>query len=155
MAEPAAATGRHLIRTATLDDLGPMMAIELDTFPVDAWPEDLVRSEIGSRHGRYVVAVIDGAIVGYAGLRVVGDQGDIQTIAVGAAHRRSGIGRGMLVELLAEAKRRRAADVFLEVRTDNPGATALYESLGFERLAVRRGYYKDGVDAAVYRKVLR
>ncbi len=145
----------YVLRTATTNDLGAVMAIEQETFPVDAWPEELVRSELASRHGRYLVAVVEGTIVGYAGLRVVGDQGDIQTIAVDAEHRRDGIGRAMLVELLAEAKRRRAADVFLEVRTDNPGATALYESLGFERLAVRRGYYKDGVDAAVYRKVLR
>ncbi len=142
---------RCTLRTATVGDLGAIMAIEHETFPVDAWPEDLVRSELQSPHGDTSSRSTAGEVVGYAGVRVVGDQGDIQTVAVDAGHRRAGIGRAMLVELLAEARRRRAREVFLEVRADNPGATALYESLGFERLAVRPKYYQDGTDALVMR----
>jgi N6-L-threonylcarbamoyladenine synthase/ribosomal-protein-alanine N-acetyltransferase len=42
--------------------------------------------------------------------------------------------------------------VFLEVRADNPGARALYESLGFAEIAVRPDYYQpDGVDAVIMR----
>jgi len=146
------------IRDATPADLDAIMTIEHAVFPADAWPAETMRSELASRHGRYLVA-LDGenAIVGYAGLRVVGDQGDIQTIAVAPAARRLGIARAMLGELLGEADRRRAADVFLEVRADNPGAIALYESLGFARLAVRPRYYPGAspadppVDAVVMR----
>ena len=54
--------------------------------------------------------------------------------------------------LLAEARDRGAREVFLEVRADNPGAESLYDSLGFERIAVRAGYYQpDNVDANVMR----
>ncbi len=133
------------LRAATVEDLAAIMAIERDVFPLDAWPEHLMRSELEAAVSHYLVAVdeaaADGSIAGYAGLRVVGDQGDIQTIAVATAMRRQGIARAMLTRLLAEAHRRRARDVFLEVRADNPGAIELYESLGFEHLAVRARYY--------------
>jgi len=129
------------LRDATPADLDAIMAIERAVFPADAWPAETMVAELGSSHGRYVVAVDDAGVVGYAGLRVVGDQGDIQTIAVTPTARRRGIARAMLVELLGEARRRRAAEVFLEVRADNPHAIALYDSLGFEELAVRPRYY--------------
>ena len=46
-------------------------------------------------------------------------------------------------------------EVFLEVRADNPGAQSLYESLGFEAIAVRPRYYQpDDVDALVQELVL-
>jgi [ribosomal protein S18]-alanine N-acetyltransferase len=39
------------------------------------------------------------------------------------------------------AKRHKAANMFLEVRTSNISAIALYENIGFCEMAVRRGYY--------------
>jgi ribosomal-protein-alanine N-acetyltransferase len=62
----------------------------------------------------------------------------------------------MLADLLAEAVRRGAREVFLEVRVDNDGARALYASEGFAELGRRRGYYDGGrVDAVTMRKQLR
>lgn len=153
------------LRHAHLDDLDAIMSIEHAVFLADAWPAETMRAELDSAYGRYVVATDadigtstnTATIIGYAGLRVVGEQGDIQTIAVRPGSRRLGIGRAMLLELLAEAKRRRASEIFLEVRIDNPGAIALYESLGFQRLAVRPRYYPGAtpadppVDAVVMR----
>jgi N6-L-threonylcarbamoyladenine synthase len=58
-------------------------------------------------------------------------------------------------ELLGEAARRGAREVFLEVRADNPGAQTLYESLGFARIAVRPHYYPGGMDAWAMRAEVR
>jgi ribosomal-protein-alanine N-acetyltransferase len=61
-----------------------------------------------------------------------------------------------VLALLAEAKSRGAREVFLEVRADNPNARSLYDSLGFEEIAVRARYYQpDGVDAQIMRVTLR
>ncbi|WP_084961791.1 ribosomal protein S18-alanine N-acetyltransferase [Thermoactinospora rubra] len=140
----------------TLEDLPAVMAIERETFPLDAWSEGMMRGELAdqprSRH--YVVAVEDGRIVGYAGLAAAADQADVQTIAVLAAHRGKGIGRAMFTELLAEAARRGAVEVFLEVRADNPPARAMYEKFGFQEIGVRRRYYDDGTDAIVMKRKL-
>ena len=78
----------------------------------------------------------------------------MQTIAVLAEKQRTGIGSAMLTELLAEAVRRGAQSIFLEVRADNPGAQAVYSGFGFERIGVRRGYYEDGTDAIMMKKDL-
>jgi len=146
------------IRRATLDDLDAIMSLETSTFASDAWSRGTMRAELGSPHGYYLVAdadaSADGAIAGYAGLLAPVDSGqaDIQTIAVASTARRHGLGRALMVALLDEARRRQTADVFLEVRADNPNAQALYASLGFEQIAVRPHYYQpDGVDALIMR----
>jgi ribosomal-protein-alanine N-acetyltransferase len=90
--------------------------------------------------------------VGYAGLVVAGNQADVQTLAVAAPAQGRGLGRLLLDALIAEARARDAAEVLLEVRAENAPARALYERAGFERIAVRRGYYRPGgTDALVLR----
>ena len=142
------------LRPATLDDLDAIMALETSTFDDDAWSADTMRSELTGEHGHYLVALDDtDAVIGYAGLlapRGTGD-GDIQTIAVAPHVRRKGLGRELFAALLAEARERGVERVFLEVRADNPNAQALYESFGFERIAVRPRYYRGGIDAVIMR----
>jgi ribosomal-protein-alanine acetyltransferase len=147
----------HSIRRASENDLDAIMALEEASFTTDAWSRQSMASEIGNPHCFYLVATSDehpDALAGYAGLLCpegAGD-GDIQTIAVAHAERGKGVGRALMTALLEEADRRRARQVFLEVRADNPVAHSLYLSLGFEDLAVRPHYYQpDGVDAVVMR----
>ncbi|MFB9879117.1 ribosomal protein S18-alanine N-acetyltransferase [Planobispora siamensis] len=140
----------------TAGDLPTVMTIERETFPADAWSEAMLRGELDDqpRTRHYVVALLGGEIVGYAGLAAAGDQADVQTIAVSGGHRRAGIGGAMLTELLAEAVRRGAREIFLEVRADNPSAQAMYDRFGFEAIGVRRRYYEDGTDAIMMKKDL-
>ncbi|MFC0864775.1 ribosomal protein S18-alanine N-acetyltransferase [Sphaerimonospora cavernae] len=139
-----------------IEDLPAVMEIERGTFPADAWSESMMRGELRDqpRTRHYVVAEAGGEIVGYAGLAAAADQADIQTIAVLAGHRRSGVGAAMMDALLAEAVRRGARSVFLEVRADNAPAQAMYERFGFQPLGLRRRYYDDGMDAITMVKEL-
>lgn len=144
------------LRRAGIGDLEAVMRLERDTFPSDAWsPRTMVR-ELGDPAGHYLVAEGgNGAVEGYAGvLAPVGaEDADIQTVAVAEGARRRGLGRALVSALLAEAARRGAVRVFLEVRADNEGAQRLYRALGFEQIGVRRGYYQpDDVDAVVMRR---
>ena len=146
-----------LLRTATLDDLDGIMAIETSTFVNDAWSRASMTHELTAPGGRYLVATAEGddtIVIGYAGMLALkgAPEADIQTIAVLAEHQGRGLGRAMLTQLLTEARHGGVREVFLEVRADNPGAQHLYETLGFERIAVRARYYMpDGVDAVVMR----
>ena len=66
-----------------------------------------------------------------------------------------GIGSALLDALIRAARERGCAEVFLEVRADNPRAHGLYLRRGFEEIGVRRGYYQpSGADAIVMRKDL-
>ncbi|MFE7134661.1 ribosomal protein S18-alanine N-acetyltransferase [Streptomyces sp. NPDC057638] len=138
-------------------DLGPVLALEHDLFPEDAWSAGMFWSELAHARGpaatrRYVVAEADGRIVGYAGLAAAGDLGDVQTIAVAPDHRGTGLGARLLTDLLRHATAFECEQVFLEVRVDNTRAQKLYERFGFEPVGFRRGYYQPGnVDALVMR----
>ena len=145
------------LRRATADDLDELMAIEHELFGTDAWSRESMAAELADRNGYYLVAFPVGSpqqIDAYAGLRAPrgAPQADIQTIAVVEGARRQGLGRVLMLTLIDEARQRGASELFLEVRADNPGAQALYESLGFEAIAVRPRYYQpDGVDAVIMR----
>lgn len=130
--------------------------IETDLFP-DPWSVETFWSELAhvpvTRY--YVVAETGDEVVGYGGLVSSGHQADVQTVAVSRGHQGSGLGRALLDALLAEAARRGAGEVLLEVRAENVAAQALYARAGFERIAVRRGYYQPGgTDALVLRRRL-
>lgn len=140
------------LRTATGDDLGAIMTLERASFPTDAWSESLMAAELASPHGRYLVDVEAGRVVGYGGVRAVrgGADADIQTIAIAEAARGAGRGRALLRALLGEARECGAREMFLEVRADNPVAEALYASEGFVEIARRPRYYQpDDIDAVV------
>ncbi len=142
------------LRPATSDDLDAIMSLERASFRTDAWSDAMMREELASPHGHYVVDEEAGRLVGYAGLRAPrgGRDADIQTIAIAEAARGRGRGRVLLTALLDEAVRRGIREVFLEVRADNPVAQKLYVSEGFAELGRRPRYYQpDDVDAVVMR----
>ena len=144
------------IRRAIADDVDAIMEIETATFGSDAWSRESMLAELLNPNTFYLVAGRE-RFEGYAGLLAPkgAEQADVQTIAVAEAVRGNGLGRALMNIMLSEARSRRAAEVFLEVRADNPGARHLYESLGFEQITIRRKYYQpDGVDAVVMRLVL-
>ncbi|WP_285138138.1 ribosomal protein S18-alanine N-acetyltransferase [Microbacterium sp. lyk4-40-TSB-66] len=146
------------VRTATVSDLDAIMALENASFPTDAWSAAMMREELASPHGWYVVVEEGDRLVGYAGLRAVrgARDADVQTIAIAATARGRGRGRALLGELLDEAVRREVRHVFLEVRADNPVAQALYASEGFVEVGRRPRYYQpDDVDAIVMQLDLR
>jgi ribosomal-protein-alanine N-acetyltransferase len=144
-----------VLRRAGTDDLDSIMALETSTFGTDAWSQATMLADVANTNCHYLVAHREESpalIEGYAGLLAPrgGNDGDIQTIAVSLTARRLGLGRSLMNELIAEARTRRVREIFLEVRADNPGAEALYETLGFERIGVRPHYYQpDDVDAII------
>ena len=145
------------LRDADADDLDAIMAIEHAVFPRDAWSRESMLAELSAKHTRYLVAFdqsAPGDLLAYAGLLAPrgAAQADIQSVAVVENARRRGLARTLVQTLIAEARDRGAREIFLEVRVDNPNAQSLYDSLGFERIAVRKGYYQpDNVDGAVMR----
>jgi ribosomal-protein-alanine N-acetyltransferase len=142
------------VRTARPDDLDRIMAIETASFPTDAWSRSSMTATLSDRDTIALVAMDEGGLRGYAAVLAPrgASDADVLTIAVVEAARGRGLGRALLERLLAEATARGASRVFLEVRADNPVATALYVSAGFEVVGRRARYYQpDDVDAVVMR----
>lgn len=118
----------------------------------DPWSERIFLSELRHANNHYFGAYTDDdTLVGYAGLAVNGRAPDfeteVHTIGVDTAWQGKGIGKGLLRAMLRIADRHNAP-VFLEVRTDNAAAIALYQAHGFEQLGLRKNYYQpSGADA--------
>jgi [ribosomal protein S18]-alanine N-acetyltransferase len=155
MSEPGGGTVSMVPMTERHIDA--LLPYERTMFGPEAWTRNGYRAELADRRLRYYVAAEDpaGALLGWAGVMVVGETAEILTVGVVPAARRAGIGRRLVTELLAEAVRRGATEVFLEVRVDNAAARALYGAEGFVEIGLRRGYYEAGrVDAVTMRKDL-
>jgi ribosomal-protein-alanine N-acetyltransferase len=121
----------------------------------DPWSERAFRDELRMGH-HYLAARDDGRLVGYAGIAFVAGpphaEAEIHTIGVDPAYQRRGIGRELLRGLLVVADAA-GATVFLEVRTDNDAARALYEDEGFTVVGLRKRYYRpSGADAHTMRR---
>jgi [ribosomal protein S18]-alanine N-acetyltransferase len=121
----------------------------------DPWPARAFLVELEAKHNHYVAARVDGKLVGYAGIARLGRKRpfeyEIHTIGVDPEYQGRGIGRRLLSETFMIA-----ADgvIFLEVRTDNATAIALYESEGFAKVGVRKRYYRaSGADAYTMQRV--
>ncbi len=136
-------------------DAGRCAELEALLFPGDdPWPTIAFVRELAAEHNHYVAARENDLLIGYGGISRLGRtppfEYEIHTIGVDPAYQGRGVGRRMLDELL-----KIAADsvVHLEVRTDNATAIALYRSVGFTEVGVRKRYYRiSGADAYTMRR---
>lgn len=78
----------------------------------------------------------------------------LYTIAVDPQFQRRGIARRLLVAAEDDAIRRGRRIMRLEVREDDAGAIALYESSGYRPFGRRRRYYDRRIDALRFDKAL-
>jgi ribosomal-protein-alanine N-acetyltransferase len=115
----------------------------------DPWPERAFLAELAAKHNHYEGARVDDKLVGYAGIARLGRikpyEYEIHTIGVDPAFQGQGIGRQLLTRLIEYSD---GGTIFLEVRTDNVAAIALYEGEDFTRVGLRKRYYRvSGADA--------
>ncbi len=134
------------LRPLVVSDLSAVLKIEHASFPCP-WKPEFFLSEINNPYARLVVAERAGEVVGYCCCWLVADEVHILDVAVHPDHRRCGIGKLLLQEILAEARQNGACSASLEVRASNLPAIALYQALGFQQVAIRQGYYENGEDA--------
>ena len=125
-----------------------MAAIEQESFR-DPWSKHAYEDELKNPLACYVIAEAEGQVVGFAGLWHILNEGHITKVAVKSAFRGQGIGKTLMLALLAEAKRMRIEGVTLEVRVGNASAIHLYNKTGFTGAGIRPGYYPDGEDAMI------
>jgi ribosomal-protein-alanine N-acetyltransferase len=140
-----------VIEAATPADVAAVAALEQVALGPDAWSAALVEQGISGQLPtvHYLVSREDGLVTGYVAVSVAGDVAELQRIAVAPDHRRGGVARRLLGEVVRLARADGADRLLLEVREDNAGALAFYDDAGFVELARRPRYYRDGTTAVV------
>ncbi len=144
------------IRAMTEADVPAVIAVERAAYQFP-WSDTIFRDCV--RVG-YLCRVVEikAQIIGYGVMSMGAGEAHVLNLCVRPEHRSCGVGRRMLEHLLDRARTAQMRDVFLEVRPSNITAIRLYQSLGFQPIGVRRGYYQavgGREDAAVLKLELR
>ena len=139
------------MRAARAEDLSQVLRIDLETPEAPHWAEVEYAGRLTGDDETLVrrcllVAAKDGFVVGYVAGRGVGDEAELESVAVDAAARRLGVGRALCGAVKEWSD---AGTMDLEVRSRSKGAQRLYAGLGFVECGRRAGYYHDPEDDAV------
>lgn len=121
---------------------------------VPAWIEALDRSVFLEAWGpleenEHLWASVDFGFARWRVLEAV-QEAELLRLAVDPSLRRGGHGRSLLRHSVAQLVRMGVTTLHLEVRVSNLAARRLYESDGWTAQGLRKAYYRDGEDAALY-----
>jgi ribosomal-protein-alanine N-acetyltransferase len=124
-------------------DICQVVEIEKKSFNFPK-PEAIFRED----EHKYLVAKEENRVVGYIGIEKILDEVHIINMAVDPEYRKQGIGKRLMQHILNDEE-----VFFLEVRVSNENAKKIYENYGFKVINIRKGYYADGEDANVMRRI--
>lgn len=140
--------GSVIIRFMEEKDLEQAAQLERLCFS-EPWSLKLLQDSFWGQWDTLFAAELQGKVCGYAVLRIVAGEGEIQRIAVHPDFRRLGIGSKLMEAMDLFSGAREAGATTLEVRAGNQGAIGLYKSFGFAKEGLRKGYYRNPVEDAV------
>jgi [ribosomal protein S18]-alanine N-acetyltransferase len=137
-------------------DIPTLVVLDKEYFPYSPWSPAQFKEEFaGIPSTRFFeLAISDNQIVGYAGVIAPGPDAvaDILTITVIDGFRRQGIAKRLIADIEGYCQSKGSSAIMLEVATDNTGAIALYENLGYSQISKRSNYYGSKKDAFVMQK---
>lgn len=129
-------------------DLPDVAAIERRCF-ADPWSLSALAESLEDPCARMMVALYGGEVCGYVCIMLTDENGYIPRVCVLPAYRRRGVATALMDAAEAAARVFGCTSITLEVRESNSAAIALYESLGFEPLGKRPGFYSDPIETAI------
>lgn len=135
----------RMMETADLDDVA---ALEREIFSTP-WSRESFKKAIESESNIYVVAYEAKELIGYCGIWMVADEGQINNVAVAIQFRNQHIAANMLDFAMSLCREKKINNFTLEVRAGNAPAIHLYEKIGFRNYGVRKKYYKNPDEDAV------
>lgn len=113
------------------------------------WSRQALLDEIDNDLAKYIVAMNDGKVIGYAGIWLIAGEGQITNIAVHPDFRKMGVAGTLLETLIGICRTANIKDITLEVRKSNIAAQKLYEKYGFLKKGLRKNFYPDNNEDAL------
>ncbi|MEQ1775886.1 MAG: ribosomal protein S18-alanine N-acetyltransferase [Burkholderiales bacterium] len=126
-------------RRMTESDLDAVMAIEAVVY-THPWTHGNFSDSMAAQSHCFVMEW-HGTICGYAVLTTGADEAHLLNLSISASWQRRGLGRELLDHVMGKAREMKVQKIFLEVRTSNAAARALYAHSRFREIGVRRAYY--------------
>lgn len=139
-----------IVRRAEAKDVDRIAELEIQCFTTPWSRESVYQDVVENQRALYLVAEIEGLVIGYAGIWSIVDEGHITNVAVAPEFRQHHIGSAIIAVLLEVTEKAGITSHTLEVRRGNEPAIKLYEKYGFKVAGERKGYYEDtGEDALI------
>ena len=139
---------KYAIRLISETDLDAVLAIEEDCYP-HPWSSRQFLQEVENPVASILVYEIENEIAGYICYWLIAGEMQILNLATSPRLRRHGIAAQLLEQALERCSASDLSSSWLEVRSGNRAAIALYQRYGFKLSGTRRAYYRDGEDAFV------
>lgn len=127
------------IRVMHPTDLDRVILIEREIF-LFPWSPGNFSDSIDAGYLCQVMEQAD-TIVGYGIMMMSPDEAHILTLGIAANWQKKGLGKKLLQHLIQNARNMNAKSILLDVRESNLGAAQLYQQMGFQQIATRKGYY--------------
>ncbi len=137
-----------VIRELAEADIEPLSEIEAASFSMP-WSAKDFADLLKRDYCLYLVAEVEGCVVGCCGMTISIDEGNIDNVVVSEAFRGKGIAGMMLAELLRRGDGQGLEAYTLEVRVSNIAAIKVYEKLGFVFEGIRPNFYAKPTEDAM------
>lgn len=128
-------------REMKIEEADSVVKIEEECFSAPWKKQDFIDMAI-SNDRSYVVAVLDGKIIGGAGIRNIAGDGEITNVAITGEHRGKGYSELLLDTLIGKGREIGCSAFTLEVRVSNVPARKCYLRKGFIESGIRPGFYE-------------
>jgi ribosomal-protein-alanine acetyltransferase len=153
-----------ILRSATIDDVPAILAIEQQAASAAHWPPDeyekLVRTgvvliaepvaePVAEQAAQPADAEQTGKLCGFVCAKAVAGEWEIENVVVAGEFLRQGIADRLMQALLDQAEKSAASTILLEVRESNRPARRLYEKHRFREVGRRRKYYSNPLEDAI------
>tara|TARA_B100000945_G_scaffold316410_1_gene317278 strand:- start:400 stop:855 length:456 start_codon:yes stop_codon:yes gene_type:complete len=139
-----------LIVTAKIKHLMDIYDIEQKMFS-NPWTNQQIKDDILSTlDSENWVYINNNRVIGYILGHVVVDEYHLNNIAVHPNFIRMKIGTKLVLHVILQLKVKNIRTIYLEVSEKNIIAQRCYQSLGFIKVGLRKGYYLNGDDAILY-----
>lgn len=135
------------VRKMDLSDIPYVYQEELKIFGKSLGEKTLYNEIMYNDMSRYFVALVDNKRAGYIGSWLTLPNAEILNLFVSEDYRGFGLGANLVLKVIEVCVDNEIENITLEVRVSNHYAIALYESLGFKTITVRKQYYENGEDA--------
>ncbi|HAU1965807.1 TPA: ribosomal protein S18-alanine N-acetyltransferase [Legionella pneumophila] len=141
-------------------DIENVYSIETNVH-IAPWSKDILRDCVLVGYDCRVLEINNGdssILAGYIISRISNNSCHILNLCIAKPLQSKGLGRKLLQTVLYSlSKYTQTESVILEVRPSNSAALHLYETMGFEKVEIKKDYYKDKntvEDAILLKKLL-
>lgn len=136
------------VRKLEQRDVESLAKIESDSFSMP-WSAKDFADLLSRSYCNYLVAEVDGQVVGSCGMTVICNEGNIDNVVVAEPFRRHGVAQKLMQELLALGEAQGVEAFTLEVRVSNAPAIHVYEKMGFVSEGIRPRFYERPTEDAM------